>query len=81
MGAEAKRRGEIRGGLDDGWTAFFLDDLFLLTQYSVGSAYYAERLRLYTAPGDSVSPNAPSSLASDDEIVVRLLAYIRRALS
>jgi TetR/AcrR family transcriptional regulator len=81
MVAEAKRRGEIRGDLDDGWTAFFLDDLLLLTQYSVGSAYYAERLRLYTAPGYAVSSNASSGPVPDDEIIVRLLVYIRRALS
>jgi AcrR family transcriptional regulator len=81
MVAEAKARGEIRSELDDGWTAFFLDDLFLLTQFSVGSAYYAERLRLYTAPSDEASPKAPSGQSADDQIVGRLLEYIRSALS
>ena len=47
MIAEAQSRGEVEASLDPGWAAFFLDDLFLMTQYSVGSVYYRDRLRLY----------------------------------
>jgi AcrR family transcriptional regulator len=47
MIAEAQSRGEVEASLDPGWAAFFLDDLLLMTQYSVGSVYYRDRLRLY----------------------------------
>lgn len=77
MVAEAKSRGEIRADLDEGWTAFFLDDLFLLAQFSAGSAYYAERLRLFVGGEGSGRKGA----AAEDELADRLLSYIRRALA
>lgn len=47
MVAQAQAKGEIDPALDPGWVAFFLDDLFLMTQFSVGSDYYKTRLRLF----------------------------------
>lgn len=47
MVKEAQEKGEIDSSLDPGWVAFFLDDLFLITQFSIGSDYYRTRLRLF----------------------------------
>ncbi len=84
MVAEAKKRGEIRADLDDGWTAFFLDNLFLMTQYSVGSAYYEERLRVFVY-GEADPEEAQEAIAARTEeaqkkLVARMLEYIREAL-
>jgi len=85
MVAEAKKNGEIRADLDNGWTAFFLDDLFLMTQYSVGSAYYAERLRLFVYgsadPGKGAEAVAAKTQKAQAELVAHILAYIRQALA
>ena len=47
MIAEAQAKGEADRSLDPAWAAFFLDDILLLAQYSMGSLYYRERMRIY----------------------------------
>jgi hypothetical protein len=75
MVAEAQARGEVDPGLDPGWSAFFLDDILMMTQYSVGSAYYRARLELFL--GQEVSgPACPPG-----DLVARLLELVLRALS
>jgi AcrR family transcriptional regulator len=73
MVAEAKARGELDASLDDGWAAFFLDDLLLLAQFSSGSLYYRERLRLFLDRDDSAW--------SPEELVSELLTRIMRSLA
>lgn len=73
MVEEAQAKGEVDSSLDPGWTAFFLDDLFLLTQFSIGSEYYRTRLRLFLGDGAGDEPTA-------EDVVPRLLALILRAL-
>ncbi|MGA2611959.1 MAG: TetR/AcrR family transcriptional regulator [Spirochaetia bacterium] len=72
MVGEAKRRGEIDAGLSETATAFCLDNLFLIVQFSFGSAYYRERLGLFLG----------EEAASDAETVIQgVMSFIRRALS
>lgn len=94
MVAEAQRRGEVDPSLDVGWAAFFLDDSILLAQFSVGSAYYRERLRLYlggaprrfapsSAEGTALAePRASSEIEGwqPEELVRQLHALILRSL-
>jgi AcrR family transcriptional regulator len=72
MVTEAKRRKEIRADADDAATAFCMDNLFMLVQFSFGSAYYRERLRLFLGEG----------AAADQKTVIACVAdFIRRALA
>ncbi|MBL8967489.1 MAG: hypothetical protein JNG85_10785, partial [Spirochaetaceae bacterium] len=70
MVEEAQARGEVAASIDPGWAAFFLDDLLLLLQYSFGSEYYRERLRLFTGAGPDPETAVP-----------RLLELARKALA
>lgn len=71
MVAEAKGRGEVHRGTDEAAAAFCLDNLFLVVQFSFGSAYYRERLGLFLG----------SAAPGDPEAVVRgVMGFIRRAL-
>jgi len=70
MVAEAAAAGEIASDVDPALTAFILDDIFLMIQFSFASTYYRDRLRLFAG-----------GAADDDEaIVAAALAFIRRAL-
>ena len=70
MVAEAKRRGEIKADLSATAAAFCLDNLFLIVQFSFGSAYYRERLRLFLG-----------EKADDAEAVIHgVMDFIQRAL-
>ncbi len=71
MVAEAKERGEIDTDLSEPATAFCLDNLFLIVQFSFGSEYYRERLRLFL--GESAAHEA-------EAVVQGVMGFIRRAL-
>lgn len=72
MIAEARSRGEIDPGVSDAVAAFCLDSLFLIVQFSFGSAYYRERLGLFLG----------SRTADDAEAVIRgVMGFIRQALT
>jgi AcrR family transcriptional regulator len=71
MVAEAKKRGEIDAGLSETATAFCLDNLFLIVQFSFGSEYYRERLGLFL--GENAAHEA-------DAVVQGVMGFIRRAL-
>jgi AcrR family transcriptional regulator len=71
MVAEAKARGEIRADADEAATAFCLDNLFLIVQFSFASAYYRERLGLFLG--------TPASRNGED-VVRGVLSFIRGAL-
>jgi len=70
MVAEAAASGEIAADADPATTAFLLDDIFLLVQFSYASTYYRDRLRLFV--GDAAD--------DDDAIVSAAMRFIRRAL-
>jgi len=71
MVAEAKRKGEIDTKVSETATAFCLDNLFLVVQFSFGSAYYRERLGLFLG----------ETAQDDGETVIRgVMDFIRRAL-
>ncbi len=71
MVAEAKKRGEVDEGVSEAAAAFCLDNLFLIVQFSFGSAYYRERLGLFLG----------SHAVEDAEVVIRgVMDFIRRAL-
>jgi len=71
MVAKARAGGEIAPGCSDKVAAFCLDNLFLIVQFSFGSAYYKERLRLFLGERAAV----------DAEAIVRgVMSFIRQAL-
>ena len=70
--AEGKASGEVTAEANEAQTAFFLDNLFLLVQFSYGSVYYQERLQQFLG----------NAALTDPEVVVQaLLGQIRRALA
>jgi len=71
MVSEAKRRGEVDAGVTETATAFCLDNLFLIVQFSFGSEYYRERLGLFLGTQAARQPEA---------VVQGVLDFIRRAL-
>jgi TetR/AcrR family transcriptional regulator len=68
---EAKARGEIPSEVDTAFAAFCLDNLLLIVQFSYGSRYFRERLRVFAGE------DAPERKA---EVVAGVLAFTRRAL-
>jgi TetR/AcrR family transcriptional regulator len=56
MVEEAAASGEIRLPAEPGACAFFLDDIFLMVQFSYGSRYYLERLKLFAGEKALESP-------------------------
>lgn len=72
MVTEAKARKEIRADADEAMTAFCLDDLVMLVQFSYGSAYYRERLALLLGADTAGNPDRVRKGVSD---------FIRRSLT
>jgi Transcriptional regulator len=70
---KAQARGEIRADLDVDVTAFCLDNLFILFQFSFASDYYTDRLRLFLGIPDDKE-------IDEDRIISGMLDFIRRAL-
>jgi len=68
---EAKKQGLVRDDLNEGVAAFCLDNLFLTLQFSYGTLYYRERMKIYIDDG------APER---DEEIRRQVLSFIARAL-
>ncbi len=68
---EAKKQGLVRTDLDEGVAAFCLDNLFLTLQFSYGTLYYKERMKIY------IDEKAPER---DEEIRRQVLQFIARAL-
>jgi TetR/AcrR family transcriptional regulator len=72
MVEEGKARKEIRADAEPGLTAFCLDNLFMMVQFSFGSAYYRERLGLFLGKAVASRP---------DEVIEGVLDFIRFSLS
>lgn len=60
----AREKGKVRKDLDPGRAAFFLDNLFMMLQFSYSCDYYKERFKLYCG-GKALSEDA----AMEDELV------------
>ncbi len=72
--AAAIGRGEIRAGIDIGATAFCLDNIMLLFQFSFASEYYQERLRIFLGLSEDEPINEEALIASISNFVGRALA-------
>lgn len=68
---EAKAAGLVAGDADPGITAFCLDNLFLTLQFSYGTLYYKERMKIYIDE---------EVLNRDTEVREKILTFIARAL-
>ncbi|MGE5679025.1 MAG: TetR/AcrR family transcriptional regulator [Pseudomonadota bacterium] len=69
---EAQEKGDIRKDIEPRAFAFFLDNLFIMLQFSYSCEYYKQRLKLY------VGENA---LEDDDMIALQLMKFISGAFS
>ena len=67
---DAQAAGEIRSDVDAGLFAFYLDNLFILLQFSYACEYYRERMKLF----------AGADILEKDELVTeQLMNFIRGA--
>jgi AcrR family transcriptional regulator len=72
MMSEAKQAGLMAPDLDEQVTAFCLDNLMVMLQFSATSEYYKERLKIF-AGEDAVD--------DDEKIIQGMMRFIRRALA
>ncbi len=70
--AEGQSTGQVDPGLDPDTTAFCLDNLFLMLQYTYGCGYYTERLAQFTRG---------SSVMDTEAVISGMLRFISNALS
>lgn len=70
--AQAQKKGIVRGDLDPGLFAFFLDNLLTMMQFSYSCPYYTERMKLF----------AGADILGRDEYVARqLLRFLESAFT
>jgi AcrR family transcriptional regulator len=69
----AMAKGEARKDLDLGSTAFCLDNLILLFQFSFASDYYRGRLRVFMGA-------APDEEVDSETLIARVLDFAKRAV-
>jgi AcrR family transcriptional regulator len=67
---KAQERGEIRADADPGLFAFYLDNLFILLQFSYACDYYKERMKIFV--GEDV-------FEQDEKVVEQLMKFIKGA--
>ncbi len=68
---EAQRKGQVRKNVNPRFFSFFLDNLFMLLQFSYSCEYYKERLKMYVG----------EDIFDRDEIVLeQLMSFIKGAL-
>ena len=72
MMADAKKTGIMAQDMDEQVTAFCLDNLMVMLQFSATSEYYKERLKIFA--GDD-------ALDNDEKIIQGMMRFIRRALA
>jgi AcrR family transcriptional regulator len=68
---EAKKDGIINSTLDENVTAFCIDNLILLLQFSYTSEYYRERMKIFAGA---------DALDNDEKIIQGMIRFIRGAL-
>ena len=69
---EAQEAGTVRNDIDARLLAFFLDNLFIMLQFSYACEYYKERLKLFV--GEDVLDN-------DELVAEQLLKFIKGAFT
>ncbi|NOY68412.1 MAG: TetR/AcrR family transcriptional regulator [Deltaproteobacteria bacterium] len=70
--AEARKEGLVADDIDDHVTAFCLDNIILLLQFSYSSEYFRERMKIF-AGADAVE--------DDEKMIKGIMRFIRGALS
>jgi TetR/AcrR family transcriptional regulator len=68
--AEAQQSGEIRNDVDPRYFAFFLDNLFVLLQFSYACDYYKRRLKMFVSE---------DVLDHDELMIEQLMKFIKGA--
>lgn len=68
---QAKMEGKVSSDIDENVTAFVIDNIYMMYQFSFSSDYYKERMRIYL--GDE-------KLKDIHQVEVSILKFIRRAL-
>lgn len=69
--AQAKTDGIIASDLDEHVTAFCIDNLMIMLQFSYTSDYYKERMKIFAGE---------DALENDEKIIGAMMRFIRRAL-
>lgn len=67
---EAQEKGLLRRDINPGYFAFFLDNLFIMLQFSYACEYYKERMKIFI--GDDV-------FEEDDKVAEQLMKFIKGA--
>ncbi|MBN2652698.1 MAG: TetR/AcrR family transcriptional regulator [Spirochaetales bacterium] len=70
--AQAQKDGIVKSKVEARFLAFCLDNIFLTLQFSYGTEYYKERMRVYL--GDDIFEH-------DEELVQSVLDFLRKGLS
>ncbi len=69
---KAKNEGSIDPDIDENMTAFCLDNLILVLQYSYTSDYFKERMKIFVGE---------KAMDDDERIILGMMRFIRGALS
>ena len=69
---KAKEEGMCRGDVDPAMSAFFIDNLFMMLQFSYSCDYYKERFKLYCGE---------DAINRDKAVEEELVKFIKNALS
>lgn len=64
---EAQKQGEVRADVEAGYMAFFLDNLFIMLQFSYACEYYRERMKIF------VGETAVSDDAAMEESLMKFI--------
>ncbi len=67
---EAQAKGQVRSDVNPGYFAFFLDNLFIMLQFSYACEYYKDRMKIFI--GEDV-------LEQDDLMTEQLMKFIKGA--
>ncbi|MBU0996231.1 MAG: TetR/AcrR family transcriptional regulator [Proteobacteria bacterium] len=69
---KGQKEGTLTANADPNMTAFFLDNLIILLQYSYTSEYFKERMKIFIGE---------DALENDEKIANGLMAFVRRSLA
>ncbi|MCT4634658.1 MAG: hypothetical protein N4A31_00215, partial [Rickettsiales bacterium] len=68
----AKEKGIINANIDERLTAFYIDNLIIMFQFSYTSDYYKERMKIFLGS---------ETIRDEEKIVMELVGFVRKALS
>ncbi len=69
---DAREKGEIREDLDPALFAYFMDNLFMMLQFSYSCEYYQDRFRIYV--GEDI-------FERDEDVIRQFINFLSAALS